>query len=178
MDQPRIRPGKQHNFNALGRVARQTFREAFGGQNNPADMEKYMAENLTDKHFELELADNQNKFFLSILGQEIIGYAKLRDRASPDQPPNVKAIELERIYVLGRYQNKKVGNDLMAHCIDFAMKAGFQTLWLGVWERNAKAIGFYQRWGFEPYGKHAFTLGNDVQTDVLMKKELVANLTL
>ena len=45
-------------------------------------------------------------------------------------------------------------------------------LWLGVWGKNPKAIGFYQRMGFVTYDKHIFKLGDDLQTDLLMKLEL------
>jgi len=41
-----------------------------------------------------------------------------------------------------------------------------------VWEHNPKAIVFYQQIGFEHFGHHSFVLGNDVQTDCLMKLKL------
>ena len=42
-------------------------------------------------------------------------------------------------------------------------------VWLGVWEHNKKAIGFYQKHGFVAFDQHIFKLGNDEQTDILMK---------
>jgi ribosomal protein S18 acetylase RimI-like enzyme len=40
-----------------------------------------------------------------------------------------------------------------------------QNLWLGVWERNPRAIAFYQKVGFVDRGCHDFFVGSDRQTD-------------
>ena len=81
-------------------------------------------------------------------------------------------IEIERIYVRKEYLGKKVGGLLMKKCLELAQQKGYTLVWLGVWEHNAKAIAFYEKWGFEKFGSHAFLLGNDLQTDWLMKKNL------
>lgn len=60
----------------------------------------------------------------------------------------------------------------MQFAIDFSLKNRAEKLWLGVWEHNQKAIAFYQKWGFVKTGVHNFQLGNDLQHDWLMEKDL------
>jgi ribosomal protein S18 acetylase RimI-like enzyme len=96
----------------------------------------------------------------------------MRTTYTPEELKDRRPIEIERIYVLQQYHDKKAGAALMAHCMEYATNNGYNTIWLGVWEHNHRAISFYKRWGFELFGSHPFILGDDHQTDVLMKKEL------
>ena len=81
-------------------------------------------------------------------------------------------IEIERIYASKAYLGKHVGKTLMEACLKLAKQGGHNVVWLGVWEHNPRAIAFYEKWGFEKFGSHSFLLGNDLQTDLLMKKNL------
>jgi GNAT superfamily N-acetyltransferase len=148
-----------------------TFGDTFGGQNRKVDMDKYLAEVMSLENLTTELADEANYFFIAWHSSMPAGYAKLRANREPDIIA-VLPLELERIYVLREYQDKKAGAALMKHCIDFAKSNGHDVLWLGVWELNHKAIGFYKKWGYEFCGSHPFLLGDDLQTDVLMRKDL------
>jgi hypothetical protein len=47
-------------------------------------------------------------------------------------------------------------------------------MWLGVWERNARAQVFYRKWDFRTVGEHLFPLGSDLQRDILMETCAVA----
>jgi ribosomal protein S18 acetylase RimI-like enzyme len=102
------------------------------------------------------------------LGNEIIGYAKMR--VNLVENPDMKSLEIERIYISKDYHGQKYGAMLMQKCIDVAIENNYESIWLGVWEHNPKAINFYQKWGFEIFGEHIFQLGDDAQTDFLMKK--------
>jgi ribosomal protein S18 acetylase RimI-like enzyme len=60
----------------------------------------------------------------------------------------------------------------MSTCLHHAKEHGHDRVWLGVWELNARAIAFYEKWGFEKFGEHVFMLGTDPQTDFMMRKKL------
>ena len=105
-------------------------------------------------------------------GEKVVGYAKVKEGKSPKELNSENGIEIERIYTLSEYRGKSVGKLLMQTCIDIALKRGYTEIWLGVWEYNPRAIAFYEKWGFEKFGSHPFLLGNDLQTDLLMKKKL------
>lgn len=167
-----IQEATLQNAQAVLDIGRTTFIETFGPVNKKEDMDAYLVEHFTLENIKRELSDQHSKFFLAWLDKEIVGYIKLRTGDNPDQPKNTRAIELERIYVLGRYVGKKLGTELMAFSIKFAQRAGYNTIWLGVWEHNDRARKFYEQWGFVYYSSHQFVLGTDIQTDVLMKKSL------
>jgi ribosomal protein S18 acetylase RimI-like enzyme len=149
-----------------------TFCETFWDNNNPQDMAKYLTDEMSYQKLYEELADNDNLFFLASVENELAGYAKVRDCKVPAGLEQNKPMEIERIYVLKDYQGKKVGAALMQCCMDNASSRGYDIAWLGVWGENYKAIDFYKRWGFETFGSHVFMLGDDEQTDILMKKNL------
>ncbi len=111
-------------------------------------------------------------FFFVRVNSEVAGYCKLRKSTPPLALGATHAIELERLYVLQAYQKKNIGGSLMQYCIDLATANGYKILWLGVWEHNHNAMRFYKKWGYTQFGDHIFMLGNDVQTDLLMKRAL------
>ncbi|MCW3120712.1 MAG: family N-acetyltransferase [Flavipsychrobacter sp.] len=149
-----------------------TFCETFMADNKKEDMDKYIAEEMSLEALTNELKDKENIFFLAAYNGTTVGYAKMRAIKKPEGLNSNNPIELERIYVLKEYLDKRIGSALMTHCIAYAHNGKHDTLWLGVWEHNYRAVNFYKRWGFELFGSHIFRLGDDDQTDVLMKKQL------
>jgi ribosomal protein S18 acetylase RimI-like enzyme len=159
----------------LANLSIATFCETFAHNNSKADMDKYIADNMQEAHLLAELQDNRNIFYLAWHHNRLAGYAKVRTgQTPPEMAGTPNAVELERIYVLKEFIGKKVGAALLQQCLGYAVQHHYSTLWLGVWEHNQPAIAFYQRWGFTFCGSHAFLLGNDLQTDLLMKKDLPA----
>lgn len=158
-------------YELISSISRDTFEETFKTSNNPEDMAQYLSEELNEQKMKEELEDMYNLFFIAWVNDTPAGYAKVSTATKADAP-HAGAMEIERIYVLQQYQAQKIGAQLMQHCIDAAIEKGCPGIWLGVWEHNQKAISFYERWGFEPYGTHVFRLGTDDQTDILMKKAL------
>lgn len=149
-----------------------TFTEAFAASNRQEDMDKYLAEAMSVAKIEAELADEQNLFLVAWYKGEPAGYAKLGFARKPEADGFASPVELERIYVLKKYYGNKIGAALMNMCLTHAINRNYNTMWLGVWQHNHRAISFYKQWGFEFYGTHPFMLGDDLQTDELMKKVL------
>ncbi len=83
-----------------------------------------------------------------------------------------RALEIERIYVLQEFHGQRVGQVLYEKAIELAQERGLDYIWLGVWEKNARALRFYEKNGFEPFDRHIFKLGDDEQTDIMVKKVL------
>jgi GNAT superfamily N-acetyltransferase len=134
-------------------------------------MEEYVGQAFSLQQVEKELGEIGSVFFIAYVDEEIAGYARFRLSSEKLRPlEGKKSIELQRIYVRPAFINKKVGAALMQHSLDFARAEGFNALWLGVWEKNARGIAFYEKWGFERIGSHDFMLGKDLQTDILMAK--------
>ena len=117
-----------------------------------------------------ELSDPKTTFLIATLDDAPVGYAMLRPNEPGATVPNHQPIELVRLYTTQESLGSGVGAALMQACIDVAKQRGFKTLWLGVWEHNARAQTFYRKWNFQQAGTHIFQLGDDPQTDFLMHR--------
>ena len=168
---PYIRIATLTDIELLCHIGAKTFTETYEEQNTPENLQSYLEEKFNEKQILDEIQTPETVFLLVGLNDETIGYARLRVNLMEN--PDPKALEIERIYILKAFHGQKLGTVLMQKCIDISLKKGYQSLWLGVWEYNPKAIAFYQKRGFEIFGTHVFQLGDDAQTDYLMKRSLI-----
>ncbi len=171
-----IRAARREDIEALAALAARTFREAFAGDNAPEDINSYVTESFSAERLRTEFADARNRFLLAFRGEgeAPVGYAKLRTGRADPSVKGPAPIELERLYVARNALGRGIGAALMHACLESARNGGYRTLWLGVWDRNARAIAFYERWGFAVVGDHAFRLGSDEQTDLIMERPVDA----
>jgi ribosomal protein S18 acetylase RimI-like enzyme len=161
------------DLTTLINISKQTFYDAFLHLNDPADIEAYASSAFKSDKLLAELTNPFSAFYFAMLDGLAVGYIKLNYSSAQTEFQHENAIEVERIYVLADQQGKKIGNQLLDFAIDIANKANLQYIWLGVWDKNVNAIRFYERNGFKIFDSHPFTLGTDLQTDLLMKRELL-----
>ncbi|MEJ5961593.1 GNAT family N-acetyltransferase [Pedobacter immunditicola] len=162
------------DVNQLQKVSKQTFLEAFSVGNSQVNMAKYIEEAFSLEKLTAELNNEQSAFYFALLDENVIGYLKLNFGESQTELKEDKGLEVERIYVLQEFLGKKVGQVLYEKAMEIADQINAEFVWLGVWEENTRAISFYKKNGFEEFDKHIFWLGDDEQTDIMMKKELGA----
>lgn len=168
-----IRQAGKADAKLLAELGAEIFYKTFAAVNNPADMALYLEQTFTEEKLRGEFNEPGAIFFLAYVDSAVAGYAKLGMKRAPAAIANVPCIELERLYVHPLYQKQKVGYRLIQHCIETAKAQGNKILWLGVWEHHPTAIRFYERVGFLRFGEHVFQLGNDAQTDWLMKLDII-----
>ena len=121
----------------------------------------------------LEQLRHPDVYYFFIKRDELtLGYIKLNESEAQNESFEQKSIELERFYILSEFQGQNIGQNVLKKVIEIAQNKGLAFLWLGVWEKNLKAIRFYERHGFVKFGSHPYFLGNDEQTDYLMKIDL------
>lgn len=149
-----------------------TFRDTFDDFNTPENMILYINKTFSKKEIEKEMNEPGTTFFLAFDGRKAAGYAKIKASDTPEGLISAASLEIERLYAHKEYIGKRVGYMLMQSCLAFAKKKKYKVLWLGVWENNTRAIAFYRKYGFIKFGQHVFMLGNDAQTDWLMRKEI------
>ena len=150
-------------------MSRTSFYEAFVKDNTKEDMDIFMNEQFTKEALMKEVQLGEGIFMLASIHDEPVGYARLRLK---NNLAHEQAIEIARIYALAKAIGKGVGKALMQECISKANELKMKYIWLGVWEKNERAVAFYKRWGFERFSEHQFLLGSDLQTDWLMKRAL------
>lgn len=151
-------------------LARQTFTDTFGAVNSTENMQAYVNEAFTENKLLAELNNPSSLFYFANVNGKPAGYLKLNFGAAQTDLKDEPGLEIERIYVLQAFHGQKVGQALIDYAIAVAAAHGAAYIWLGVWELNPRAIRFYEKNGFAPFGTHVFQLGNDAQTDVLMKR--------
>ncbi len=167
----RIRVAHESDAEALATLAARTFQDTFRTENRPEDMDAYVAATFGTHLQQTELRDPGCTVLLAEKDRDLVGYAQLisSTRVPPGIP--VHAIEIQRFYVDRRYHGTGVASTLMQGTLDTARLAGATVVWLGVWERNARAIAFYRKYGFTDVGSQPFRLGEDVQTDRVMCRD-------
>ena len=156
----------------IAEISHHTFFETFAADNTRENMDKFLNEQFTKGKLMMEVGAAENKFLLAFENEQVAGYVKLRDSRVPTELGSDKAIEIARIYAMPNMIGKGVGKELMKSCIDIAKEKGKEFVWLGVWEKNFRAIEFYTKWGFEKFGDTDFLLGDEVQRDWLMRKKV------
>jgi ribosomal protein S18 acetylase RimI-like enzyme len=162
----------KHDAELIADMSRQTFYETFAADNTKEDIDKFMNEQFTKEMIMQEVGAENNIFLLAYDAEHPVGYARIRENNNPPSLGTSNAIEIARIYAATNAIGKGIGKALMQKCIEIAKVGNRQLVWLGVWEKNQRAIEFYKKWGFEKFAEHDFILGNDVQKDWLMKKNI------
>ncbi len=172
MDRVEIVACKEQDIPALVAISRSTFFESYAHLNTAENMQHYMDRAFTAEKISRELGDPKSKFYFAIVNSVVVGYLKLNFAAAQTDLKDANSLEIERIYVCKSHQGLGIGKMMLQKTLQIAKDSGLATIWLGVWEQNPAAIGFYESQGFEPFGRHIFQLGDEAQLDILMKREV------
>jgi ribosomal protein S18 acetylase RimI-like enzyme len=168
-----IRRATEADIAALSEFGARTFKESFGKDNTPEDMEKHLTSAWRP---DLQRAEVLNPALDTLLARDpagvLAGFAQLRDQHAPQGVPTSRPVELWRFYVDQPWQGRGLARALMTAVEDSARARGGRELWLGVWERNERAQAFYRKCGFEKVGTQIFVVGSDPQTDHVMLRKL------
>lgn len=172
-----IRRADRGDAAGLARLAEVTFRDSFAATNDPADMEIHCSTNFGT---EIQLREIQSPSLVTILGDddgELVAFAQLRLRSPIECVPAEHPSELYRLYVMKRLHGLGMAHELMREVLDTVRMVASDRIWLGVWERNERALAFYRKFGFEVVGDHVFQFGRDPQRDLIMALEVGATHT-
>ena len=170
-----IRRVRRDEMERLRDISVTTFTDTYAQHNTPENMSSYMAKSFDPTRLRAELAADDTHYYFAERDAEVLGYLKLNFRSAQTNSSLQQSCEIERIYVVRKYQGQKIGKLLFDHAMRRAQNAKLTWLWLGVWDQNTKAIGFYKNMGFEVFASHDFTLGTEEQTDYLMRIRIQAS---
>lgn len=163
---------KVKDVDQLLQISRTTFIEAFAWGNTDANLQHYLKHNLSITKFTEELKNQESEFYFSKTNNRISGYSKINFATAQNELPTSNSMEIERIYVLKEYYGTGIAQILFDKAIERATKNNAEFVWLGVWEKNLRAIQFYKKNGFIEFDRHIFQLGDDAQIDIMMRKNL------
>ena len=167
-----IKRGRISDIKDLITIGRTTFYETFAEDNSEENMKKYLEEGFSGRKVSAEINDPNSMFYLARVSDQVIGYLKLNFGQSQTELNDESSLEIERIYVLKDLHGEGVGQKLYEKALEVARQKEVNYIWLGVWEKNPRAIRFYEKNGFVKFDKHIFRLGDDDQTDIMMRLAL------
>ncbi|WP_297337006.1 GNAT family N-acetyltransferase [Algoriphagus sp.] len=150
-------------------LARTAFIQAFTSGNKPENVQHYLNEAFTLTQLKKEFEIPSSHFFLAKGEDQLLGYLKVNETPSQTDIQDPESLEIARLYVLEDYLGRGVGPALLNFAMELARQKAKNYLWLGVWEKNARAIRFYEKNGLRIFGSHPFPFGDEVQTDYLMR---------
>lgn len=162
----------QQDLLALQKIARQTFTETFGSDNSSENLEAYLDDAYSLSTLRSELESSASQTFFYKIGDQVAAYLKVNWNDAQTENDYPDALEIQRIYVLKSFQKEHIGGQLMKKALSIAKSLNKSDVWLGVWENNFNAQGFYAHYGFKRISQHTFTVGDDQQTDFILSKRL------
>ena len=168
-------PCTEDDLDQLRSISCQTFSETFADSNNPSQLQAHLDTAYAPDKLRQELTNPASQFYFLYDGEVLAGYLKLNEASAQSELHDPSSLEIERIYLCQAFQGHGLGRYLMEQAIAIAISRQKSYLWLGVWEHNTKALAFYQRFGFYRIGSHSFFVGQDEQTDFLLRKDIAAD---
>lgn len=156
----------------LQKIYRQTFFETFSEQNSEENMRIFLDKAYSEEKLKSEIEDKESETFLAVENQKTLGVLKINTGNAETESGLENSLEIQRIYILKESKGLGIGTVFMNLAEKKVRELGVSFIWLGVWEKNFPAQKFYTDKGFRRFSEHAFVLGDDIQTDFLMKKEL------
>jgi ribosomal protein S18 acetylase RimI-like enzyme len=156
----------------LQQFSRNTYYETFAHLNKPSVMDAYLEHAFAPDKLREELANAGSDFYFLYTDGDLSGYIKLNEGRAQTDFFDPNALEIERIYVKSDFHGKGQGSILMNKATDIAAMRDKAFVWLGVWEKNERAIAFYKKHGFYIGGTHSFFMGGEEQRDYVMRRDL------
>jgi ribosomal protein S18 acetylase RimI-like enzyme len=167
-----IRKATVSDLETIQKISIQTFIETFAAVNTPENIANYIKDSLNTEQLTTELNNANSQFYIAYSNAEVVGYLKINFGDAQTETINENALEVQRIYVLQTFHGKNIGQLLLEEVKKIAQTTDVEYIWLGVWEENHRALRFYTKNGFVVFDKHVFMMGNDEQTDLLMRFQI------
>ena len=170
MTTPIIRRAEAGDAVALAAFCARTFRETYEAFNTEADMALHLRTHFTEDVQRGEISDAEAAMLVAEHEGALAAYVKLRRGPAPACVHAERPVEVQRFYVDRPWQGRGLAYRMMEAARQAGVALGADAFWLGVWERNPRAIAFYIRCGFADVGAWTFTLGTDVQRDRVLQR--------
>lgn len=169
----RIQICNKEDLAELQSISIETFCDTFARDNDSEDLKKYLEEAYNLEKLKKEMDNPESRFHFIYQQEMLAGYLKLNTGRTQTEMANQNGLEVERIYIRKAFKRGGLGRQLLEFAFERAQEEKREQIWLGVWEYNEAALSFYRKFGFKQVGAHAFYVGTDLQTDLIMSKQLI-----
>lgn len=174
--EPRVRALSVADADRYSAFAERLFRETYVDGYDPADIDDYVAHAFSPAKQTSELSEPGGRV-LAIEDDRngLLGFAHLRQTPPPGALAGRFALEISRFYVDRPWHGRGLARLLMSACIAEARSRGADALWLLVYQKNGRAVAFYEKAGFKRAGTQPFTLGSRVDQDWVMVRVIAGS---
>jgi diamine N-acetyltransferase len=172
MNATTIKTAAIEDLNLISALGITTWYEAYFELDPSADLADYCINFFNLPQLTTELEDENSTFLIAETDGRAVGYAKLREGKEVGCLEGKNAVEVQRIYVLEKAKGKRIGESLLTRCFEIGREKGYEILWLGVWEKNAAAIKFYEKLGLSNVGTTGFSDGKNDFINLVFAKEI------
>jgi len=166
-----IRPATLADDHVLSQLAGRTFPLGCPQDTDPKHLAAFIASELTAERFREFISSDGVTILLAEAESKLAGFAMLVADCPHPQIAAQSPIELRKFYVDLPYHGHGVAHALMQAAIPILEDQRFDAAWLSVYSGNARAISFYEKWGFKTVGTHYFKVGSDPQQDFVMRRD-------
>ena len=167
-----VRKALSSDADLLIKLGKSCFYEAFSDVTAPEDMQAYLASTFRRSEIEKQLNNVRAIIYIAEIVSDSAGYIYSHPAVTPKCIGDTTAIKLERLYLRKRYFGSGAGDALMQTSINAYRASGYQAVWLSSWELNDRANAFYKKWDFKVVGHQKFTVGSDIQNDLILSRKL------
>ena len=172
----RVRTADSADAKEIAALGRMTFDLAYGAIVRPEDMERYLDRMFDSVVIASEIDQIHATYFIAECVDGVIGYAKLGSASTePVLLPKGNHVELVRLYVDVKHCGAGVGEKLLKAARDHALEGSFNGWWLRVWQKNDRAIRFYEGHGFETIGSEPYLIGETANPVAIMYEGLASS---
>lgn len=167
---PTLRRATVDDAATLSRLAARTFTETFGHLYPAEDLQAFLAEAYAVERQHAILAHPDYAVWLLERDGEAIGHAAAGPCGLPHPDVADGDGELKRLYLVQGHQSGGHGTVLMQTVMDWLLRDGPRTLWIGVWSENFGAQRFYGRYGFDRVGDYLFPVGSIRDREFILRR--------
>ena len=160
-----IRPAVPEDAPRLAAFAAQAFSHTYRGLDDPQEIADYVAEHFQPAVMAAVIADPACTTLLAWLGEQLAGYAIVKAAPVPACVTGPDPVWLWRLYLGEGFIGQGLGARLMRAVHAEARRRDKATLWLSVYDRNVRAVEFYERFGFAKVGGKEFLFGGRIYVD-------------
>ena len=148
MDDIILKKCTEADVDILRSLLAKTFSDTFASMNTPENMELYLNQAFARDRILEELRNQGSSFYLLYQDGAPAGCLKVNEAAAQTEAGDPHSLEIERIYVAKEFQGTGLGSRLMDEAVRLAEERKKEYIWLGVWEKNERALRFYEGKGF------------------------------
>jgi diamine N-acetyltransferase len=167
-----FRDARENDAADLAEIGAATFAETFGHLYPAHDLKRYLEETYDVEKMREDLRDPKVEIRIAFSGRKMAAYCKIGPVKIPAPVGDEPALELHRIYVYRNRQGVGVGRILLTWATERARQRGAANLFLGVWEKNERAIAVYESRGFDRVGTYKFKVGDTLDDEIIMRLRL------